>query len=337
METNLAYINEAVGAALEQERSTPTIPAAVRKGAEQKRLRVVAGFALNNESAVQRALRNAAANRRRSVTAYLKHRREVMAKLGTLGIKPLAILPKAAWERICAESGLYRLHPNKNGRVFIAGEKRLDAFERKAVWFNTALWIGILCIIVVVAAYFGYNNPPKGAIPSEWAFALASIVGVGSVMVGVFMGFFVLDAALYFATYNWLVRLQMGLYRFKSHAKLLHDFFPNGVSPAKSKVSATLVLPAPPQGVAAILLKAKDLDLKVAAVGEAIAFAETPAQIMQDEHVRRVEIREKQRAERHDPIVYHEHESAIAIIAQFGDFPVEREVVDRVVSSEHLL
>lgn len=101
--------------------------------------------------------------------------------------------------------------------------------------------------------------------------------------------------------------------------------------------TATLVLPQPPQDVQDILLKAAGADampLKVAAVAEAIAFKETPAQILKKQVAKREEEARRQERIDADPIVYWEHGSAAAIIAQFGDFPIEQEVVDSVAASD---
>ena len=100
---------------------------------------------------------------------------------------------------------------------------------------------------------------------------------------------------------------------------------------------ATLVMPIPPADVAAILLKVQSLKLKVATVSEAIAFKETASQLARNIIAgQEAEARARELA-RQDPIVYHEHELATAILCQFGDFPIERETVDRVVKSEDLL
>lgn len=41
----------------------------------------------------------------------------------------------------------------------------------------------------------------------------------------------------------------------------------------------------------------------------------------------------EQRAIRRDPILYLSMGSAVAIIGQFGDFPIEKEIVDRVAGT----
>lgn len=128
---------------------------------------------------------------------------------------------------------------------------------------------------------------------------------------------------------------------------LMAKFFPNGemfIDPTKPDAHqytnvawATLVMPIPPDDVAAVLLKAQEFDLKVATVAEAIGFKETLEQLRCNEIAKREEEIRYREWLRNDPIVYTDHGSATAIIAQFGDFPIEKEVVDLVVKSDHLI
>lgn len=108
---------------------------------------------------------------------------------------------------------------------------------------------------------------------------------------------------------------------------------PNDRNPAR----ATLVMPQPPADVAAVLLKAFNLSLKVAAVADAIAFKETPEQLYRAEVARQEQEARYREGLRNDPIVFHEHGTAAAIIAQFGDFPIEKQVVDAVAASDDLI
>ena len=122
----------------------------------------------------------------------------------------------------------------------------------------------------------------------------------------------------------------------------LRRLFPRGVSFSlapgatswRSPYRATLVMPVPPPDVADRLLKAKGLDLKVATVADAVAFKETPSELYR----RAPAISEAiERWLRDDPIIYFEQGTAAAILAQFGDFPIEQDVVARVLAAENLL
>src|SRR5271155_5860490 len=61
----------------------------------------------------------------------------------------------------------------------------------------------------------------------------------------------------------------------------LNAMFPDRTSlDLSAYYKATLILPDPPEDVAAILCKAQKISLKVAAVAEAISFVETPSEIV---------------------------------------------------------
>lgn len=125
-------------------------------------------------------------------------------------------------------------------------------------------------------------------------------------------------------------------------AELMGKFFPNGEQPSGDGPvitwnHATLVMPVPPDDVAQVLLKAQNFPLQVATVADAIGFKESMGQLLKAEQAKiEEEIRYREWL-RNDPIVYTEEGSATAIIAQFGDFPIEKDVVDFVVASDHLI
>lgn len=122
----------------------------------------------------------------------------------------------------------------------------------------------------------------------------------------------------------------------------LNLLFPDGVA-ENSATRATLILPDPPADVAEILIKAQKFTLAVAAVPEAIRFAETPAELLQaSSNPKDLWAQEQGYADyadwvKRDPIIFTQHGSAIAVIAQFGEFPIEKQIVDAVVSTKDLL
>lgn len=315
MRTNFEYIEKETNAALGREMKEPTLPAAAREEASKAGQKVIAGLAVNDHAAARNALDCALQERRKAVETFCDDRIQAEAKLKELGITPLAILPKTAWGRICAESGLYRLSPDKDGKVPVNVKSLMKEFDNRCAWlgiFGALIPIAPVCVICFTILSDGY------AVASEIAAILLFLA----------------------------MKRKSLPFESISHAELLQVYFPGGVSPKNSKALATLVLPQPPQDVAETLVRAESLKLMVAAVGEAIAFEETPSQIIGRERerlaeLRRAQLAEEKRAERErialDPIIYHEHGSAVAVIAQFGEFPVEQCVVDEIVNSEQLL
>lgn len=132
-------------------------------------------------------------------------------------------------------------------------------------------------------------------------------------------------------------------YAQKDWPGFLEKVFPGYRSPISGAV-ATLILPDPPADISAILLKANGLTLKVAAVAEAIRFAEKPSDLMRPEVMPYTDAwaREQGYADmadwrKRDPIVFCEEGPAVAVIAQFGEFPIEQAVVDAVVKTDKLI
>jgi len=134
----------------------------------------------------------------------------------------------------------------------------------------------------------------------------------------------------------------------KDQKWFLDQLFPNGVSLPSTggyyNNNATLILPDPPADVAEILVRASDLSLRVAAVAEAISFVETPTQILNNASVSSKDLWAQAQGYadykdwvKRDPIIFTEAGSATAIIAQFGEFPIEKAVVDAAIASNDLL
>lgn len=119
----------------------------------------------------------------------------------------------------------------------------------------------------------------------------------------------------------------------------LGKLFPQNTDAANNGAEASLVLPVPPQDVVDVLLKLNraGVPMKTAAVPEAISFKESVAELRKHEMARREEEARRLEALRHDPIIYTEHGSVAAIVAQFGDFPIEQEVIDAVVKADDFI
>jgi hypothetical protein len=93
------------------------------------------------------------------------------------------------------------------------------------------------------------------------------------------------------------------------------------------------VLPTPPEDVVDTLRKVAGMDkLKTAVVPNGFRFAEPPSSYFRkdiNEHIRGVQQRYNRQVWL-DPIVYVEYEGTTAIVAQFGEFPVERKIIEQV-------
>ena len=125
----------------------------------------------------------------------------------------------------------------------------------------------------------------------------------------------------------------------------LRNMFPTGKAGMASQYHAvTLILPDPPKEVADILCRAQKHPLKVAAVAEAISFAEAIGDIIdqssyteKDLWARNLGYEDYADWVKRDPIVFTEFGPATAIIAQFGEFPIEKAIVDSVVKANETI
>jgi hypothetical protein len=132
--------------------------------------------------------------------------------------------------------------------------------------------------------------------------------------------------------------------------ELLYKMWPYGVAESAQAVNGgsfyqsslqevTILLPTPPDDVVEILLKADkgSIPVKVAAVAEAIGFKERLVTLKDGavKHYADEDARIKRLME--EPFIYSEHESATAILAQFGEFPIEKAVVDAVVAAKDFI
>lgn len=128
-----------------------------------------------------------------------------------------------------------------------------------------------------------------------------------------------------------------------SHASLLKAFFPDSVSVDPAHQRVTPILPNPPEDVVETLLKVQKRKLSVTAVPDAISFAESRDQIWSQRGTPKDIWAREQGYEdyadwlKRDPIIFTEEGNAAAIIAQFGDFPIEKELVDKVVDADSIM
>lgn len=291
MVTDLTYIDSVLNLEVQRRATEPTLNEAQRSVAAEKSRKVIAGFSIHDEEAERAYLDGLISKRKQIIEKFRQDRTAVRGKLAALGVTPLAVCPLAAWQRICRDSGLYVLCPDRNGQVGIARH----AFDG----LTDAQIDGVA---------------PTEVESSSWT------------------GMFSLPTPRY--------------HTYLTPDALLRRYFPDGVSVDDSYVKATVILPTPPQDVAEILCKVQALPLKVAAVAEAISFAETPRQLKDREavlrragrpHWERAGYSSYQEWLEKCPIVFTEHGDAAAIVAQFGTFPIEKQVVDTVVASDGLI
>lgn len=319
--TSLAYIDTAYKDVLERQTVTP--PLSVLKDAEAAGVRNIAGFLVPDPALVETKVNNHLAKMQK----YALDRAAIIGELGTHNIPVLATLPSATWNKICQASGLMQFSPSRSGEVPIGGVKRLSKklTDRAENIAFVSAFLAAATVIMGIGIYF--NQFPE----TIGQFVLAAILTIipALAIAGFETGVGILDTPT-----DWV--LNAILKRRGDHGLMKHLTFDDYTGHA-----AQLVLPAAPQDVREVLYRtdAAKLQMKVATVPEAVSFNPPLAEIvLATVHERRAEearLAELARLQRSlDPIVYIEAKGVVAIIAQFGEFPVEKALIDRLVAEE---
>lgn len=311
MRTNLAYIEQASAAAID----SPPVT---------NRTSVIAGFRVEESPR-----ENPRWTEQRK--SYRQSSELLRENLTSVGITPLAVLPKAWWREMVAAKGLYDLSPNAEGRVGVYARDEAEQASRPR--YGVVLMLGISTLVFAAAA---------ASLPTfvHWGLYIPLFV-VSS------MATFIILAVTHnddnnnlMARFTSRVTAWMHVMCTGGNEKAMKRMLRRGSGGATDQVA--IRLPDPPSEVAATLKKTRSLryTLNVAVEPGAVAFAETPASIIalqirreNAERAREAAL-ERARLAALDPIIYVEEGSAVAIIAQFGDFPLEKELVDRVVAQQ---
>lgn len=284
----------------------------------------IAGFTVLDPRRVEEVR----ANGRNAVTAavrrYYHHRDVLMTRLKEAGVQPLAVLPSMAWRKLCLHAKLIFVEGNSGGMVALntwplvqrlRAQAEADLVSRppSRIWARSE---GVR----VPAAHFE-------TVARKWVKSTPKVELLETLM----------------------------------HSREHRTFIPAN-SVAMRYVQgpydvAEIVLPPPPADVVTLLLKSRRLEPKTVAEAAAIAFNPTLETIIgkavrdghpgslsrlpsmhpsNDHEAQLLGYASLAEWRRLCPIIYTEHQSATAVIAQFGDFPIEREVVDRAMADEFL-
>jgi hypothetical protein len=314
--TSLQYIDSAFQEVLEKQASAGDAPLSVKTKVNAKHKKNIAGFEVIDDNRVQRSI----AEYIEQIKAYAVKRATLIDRLTKQGIPVLATLPNDLWHKVCDESGLHRFSPDGGGKVYV----NIDTENKSNYVFASNVMAIIVSYIAAYAATTGFFAWVSGATfhwPQYAIFAGISLITFTPII-------------FLFGDSLTDMFLRMFIPSEKSLLKSL--IFEDGVFSQKTE----LVLPKPPANVASVLLRASDKGyrLHVAAVSEAVSF-NPPLRHMLFARIKETQALKKERARlerelRNDPIVYIEYDGITAIIAQFGDFPIEKTIVDRLVAEE---
>lgn len=309
MQTSFAEIENMVEDRLSAVEQNPNIPLPTK---------VIAGFTIPDTAGQQSRI----AARQEDVKKFQRRRTTVIDNLTRVGVTPLAVIPSKVWDQICQESNLYRFKP-RGEKVSVCTEAA-DSIHHLSVFGS---WVFAITSVLTLGLLY-YNGG------SEWWSFNTILLGICIAIcccVGSIFGYFG-QRAIYL---RWYDRLP--------HEKLIRRLLPDMKSyepgprhNSGKATDATLILPPLPDELIPVIQKVSGYVLCVAAVPEAFKFAEKPSQLLRK---RLVEIDTERRAfledlVKPDPIIFTDDDHVVAIIAQFGEFPVEREAVIKALAAE---
>jgi hypothetical protein len=350
--SNLAYLDSAADKAVEDQIRNPA-PHVDFKTVPRTR---VAGIVCYENDPV--AARKIALENYREDASALKR------KLAEAGVSYLAVMPTTAWLAISKNAGLYQFQPDDSGAVLADGsivtaaaKRANDAFAWRPL---TALLAGTA--LGGIAGYMGVSAMIH--LDMFWG-GVAAMLGAG-------FGGLLFSAPvdmLYFSEGKSRPRAVAQKERSlikallpTSRKKLFQALWPQGRE-IDGGVRLKIDLPPAPHETQENLLRAKTagLSLVVDAVQEAVQFPVDVSTALADTRQAHwagreqeftgevAEVKAKRVADRkarsaafwealaNDPIVTTRFGSATAVIAQYGDFPIEQKIIDKVLGSTQLI
>jgi hypothetical protein len=305
MKSNLAYIGEAAQAALEAPRTTVTT-------------QYVGGFPI-----VTQVERNSG-HWEQSKRDYVQSAEILRNRLSQRNVTPIAIIPTAWWNAMTKESGLWTLRPDNEGTVGIDPSDAVEQAEKSKI--PALLWVFGNAALVAGGALFYWDLPVTvSCIAMLYIIGVVATCGVTAALLGIFKKTGDRLNARWHAAVHVLRH---------GRAKVMGGML---VNEYRSHVRIAIGLPTPPADVVETLKRIAHLpNIKVAAEPGAVGFAKSPTTIISERILKNWddERKEIERIRALDPIIYLEEGPAVAIVAQFGDFPIEKELVDRVVARQ---
>jgi len=336
--TTFAYINDLFAA-------EGPVPERLLAEAKTKAIKVVGGFRWMDQKILDKAQISAKTERLAVYKNFLRQRDVLKRQLEVAGVNALAFVPTKAWNDICKQSKLLMFSPNKEGKVMLSNNLVTEARALSTGIFNwlSGLYFGVGMLLPVSLNALFSTYHPWGHLWSTWA--TGEIVGyfVSMFIVGLLSTLALLILTCPFSgpqsDFAWFKnRMTASILRtWSKDSTTLSRYF----VPADNwrGVHVPIQLPTPPDEVIEVLKRAENFPLSIAAVPEAVSFLGAEHILLEesDRQAKEEAIElQRLRALRSDPIVTTQIQGVVAVIAQFGDFPIEKEVVDLVSKTDYL-
>ena len=305
-------------------------------GIAPKRTRLIAGVEVVSNASRDARVHEESAKMVERLLRYSADRQLVVSKLKRVGVEPIAVLPVTAWEYICNKFGLYRFAPD--GDVVLCDD-RIIKEENKRV--QNALSLKVFGIVpgLIMSFMIGPIIMIVGqATPSDLLLVqIGKIIEVSGVLL--FFGSVILTKSVTMSR-KTIESIRKKVVEHEENSTLVKELWPEFVEPNEGVV-IHIAFPEPPAKVQERLVAVERtrLPLHFAVVPEAIMFKESVADAFINAGNRtwtKVKVNGQIQLNR-DPIAYVVEGTAVAIIDQYGQFPIEIEVMREVINSDHLV
>lgn len=341
MQSGLQVLDRAVHAAVAVELGERTDPEELKElGISSLRGRSIAGFTIVRNASRDAEVDQSSADFADTLMRFCADEMLVRKKLKMQSVEPIAVLPATAWGTLCDRTKLFRFVPKENlvriddgimheAVVKVRDEEELLTEAAYSKLFKRLMLIAVACALPVIARFF-FDWPPYG----YWSIVafIANLCVWANSCEKVSRGTHLLPRK---GRVHEMIKTLVE--RYTADGTLYERLWPKFKEPVEDgrgrDLTIGIVLPTPPEDVVETLIRAERtrLPLQVAAVGEAIRLRHDVVSIFAEAGARQIEA--ELLAATHDPIIYVREGSAIAIVAQFGDFPIEQEVIREVVNS----
>jgi len=329
----LPFVEEAMKQAVAREIANPTLSEAALRSLMAKTKLVIAGFDVDDVTRradlIDEVLKKKWAH-------YGTVREKVIAELNRRGIEPIAVLSKTAWERLYRASGMYELRTDNAGCIFVSSDGLLnEAMKRRRKYMRIAfagcLILCALCAHFTILHVFG-NAVYQKMGPTFLVFDFLVTVLYGMIVSLMDMSFSIADSLSNAFEKMFLRKIA----KRTTWSDALKSMMPGWVS-QDSGTAVKVILPEPPAEVVSILLKAKDLPLKSVVDPDLFGFVGGVEGVLLNKQQDVADERRRMKELQRDPIVVWEDEGVVAIIAQFGESPIEKRVVELIMGQNDLI
>lgn len=355
--STLTYALDSIDAKLRQEVEAPWVPPHVASAAKAGAQRILSGIQAHDHVREAEILEEARRERGATVRSYFQDKDLLAARLRDAGIVVLGFAPTKCFKTLSFEARLIGgLCPDANGSVRVAESAFADipALAEEGVGKS-----------LVQASIFGFL---AGSSIATLTLATIGLDSVALAALGVVGGIALALASTYAvhrrnyfnyygepklkAKQRMRAELAIATKRFENPVEAKRFLWPNYVEPHTGP-RLKIALPEAPTDVQENLVRATraGFTLELTTAAEALSFAESPVDVfvrertsayreiagLEEAEAKRKAAEKERRAYekmmRRDPIVTTSHGLATAIIVQYGgDFPAERELIDRVLN-----